>query len=71
MALTKNVGGMDRTIRIVLGLLFLSIGLLGNLGTAGKTISFVLAAIGLVTGFVQFCPLSALLGINTCKTSRG
>jgi hypothetical protein len=70
MALAKNVGGIDRTLRIVLGLLFLAIGLFGNLGTLGKTISFVLAAIGLVTGFVQFCPLNALLGINSCKTSR-
>ncbi len=70
MALAKNVGGIDRTIRIVLGLLFLAIGLFGNLGTMGKTISYVLAAIGLVTGFVHYCPLNALLGINTCKTRK-
>jgi hypothetical protein len=70
MAFAKNVGGMDRTLRIVLGLLFLAIGMFGNLGTLGKTISYVLAAIGLVTGFVNYCPLNALLGINTCKPSR-
>jgi hypothetical protein len=70
MTLAKNVGGVDRTLRIVLGLLFLSIGLFGNLGTAGKTLSFVLAAAGLITGFLNYCPLNALLGINTCKTRK-
>ncbi len=70
MALAKNVGGIDRTARIVLGLLFLSIGLFGNLGAVGKTISFVLAAVGLITGFLNYCPLNALLGINTCKWKK-
>ena len=70
MAMTKNVGGADRTVRIVLGLLFLSIGLFGDFGVAGKTVAFVLAAVGLVTGFLNFCPLNALLGINSCKTKR-
>ena len=70
MALVKNVGGVDRRVRIILGLLFLSIGLFGDLGTVGKTISFVLAAVGLVTGFLNYCPLNALLGINSCKTKR-
>jgi hypothetical protein len=70
MALAKNVGRVDRTVRIVLGLLFLSIGLFSNLGTIGKTISLVLAAVGLVTGFLNYCPLNALLGINTCKTRK-
>ncbi|MCI0525825.1 MAG: DUF2892 domain-containing protein [Nitrospira sp.] len=70
MALAHNVGGVDRTVRIVLGLLFLSIGLFGNLGTVGETISFVLAAAGLITGFLNYCPLNALLGINTCNTRK-
>lgn len=67
MVLVKNVGVFDRTIRIVLGLLFLSIGLFGDLGTMGKTISYVLAAVGLATGFARSCPVNALLGIDTCK----
>ena len=70
MALVKNVGGVDRRVRIILGLLFLSIGLFGDLGTVGKTISFVLAAVGLVTGFVNYCPLNSLLGINSSKIKR-
>jgi hypothetical protein len=70
MAITKNVGGIDRTTRIVLGLLFLSIGLFGEIGAGGKTISFVLAAVGLITGLLNYCPLNALLGMNTCKTKK-
>jgi len=70
MTLPKNVGGIDRKVRIVFGLLFISIGLFGNLGPGGKTIVFVLAAIGLITGFLNYCPLNSLLSINTCKTRK-
>lgn len=70
VAFEKNVGGLDRKVRIILGLLFLSIGLFGNLGPAGTAISLVLAAIGIATGYLNYCPLNALLGINSCKTRK-
>ncbi len=70
MALKKNVGGMDRKIRIILGLFFLSIGIFGNLGVTGTIISFGLAAIGLITGYGHYCPLNALFGFNSCMTGK-
>jgi len=62
-----NVGGVDRTGRIILGIVLLLVGFFAPLSTIWQTIIFIVAAIALVTGIVQFCPANALLGINTCK----
>jgi hypothetical protein len=64
--MTCNVGGAERPIRIGLGLLAVAAGLLGGFSS---TIAGAMLGMGLVlvvTGLVGFCPLSTLLGINTC-----
>ena len=71
MAMIQNVGGMDRTARIVGGLIFLMIGLLVPMITVLKVIVYLLAAVGLVTGILQLCPVNALMGINTKKSKTG
>ncbi|MBF0190706.1 MAG: DUF2892 domain-containing protein [Magnetococcales bacterium] len=56
-----NVGGIDRILRIVVGLLLLSqvfLGLHTPLGLIG--------IVPLLTGLFKFCPFYPLLGINTC-----
>lgn len=65
-----NVGGMDRTGRIVLGVVLLIVGLAAPVGAMWQIVLLVLAAVALVTAFVRFCPANALLGINTCKTEE-
>ena len=66
--MTANVGGIDRTRRIVVGivliaLFFLLEGPARYLGLVG------LVALG--TGLLSFCPLYAVLGINTCPMKKG
>ncbi len=65
-----NVGGTDRTLRIVGGIGLLILGYfaqtLGITQTWQWTI-YALGAISLVTGVITICPLYALLGLNTCK----
>lgn len=59
-----NVGNTDRVIRIILGL---------GIITAGFYFKNWLGLIGLVpliTAFVKFCPLYAILGINTCPAKK-
>jgi hypothetical protein len=56
-----NVGGIDKTLRIALGLVLLAVGAFGPLGWWG-----LVGLVPLVTGFVSFCPLYTLLGLNTC-----
>jgi hypothetical protein len=62
-----NVGGIDRIGRIVVGIVLLVVGLAAPISAMWQIVALVVAAIALITAVVQFCPLNALLGINTCK----
>ena len=56
-----NVGGIDKTLRIIAGL-----GIIG----AGVVMGSWWGAVGLVpllTGLVNFCPAYAIFGLKTCK----
>lgn len=58
-----NVGGIDRTMRIVIGSLLLLVSMTSNaIGLWG-----VLGMIPIVSGFMRFCPLYAVIGVSTCK----
>ena len=56
-----NEGGVDRILRVVVGIAVLSLAFIGP-----KTPWAYLGIIPLLTGMVGFCPLYALLGVNTC-----
>lgn len=60
-----NEGAVDRILRIIVGLVVLSLAFIGP-----QTAWGYLGVIPLLTGIVGFCPLYALLGINTCKVPR-
>ena len=66
--MTCNVGGVERRIRILLGILMLVIGVFANLSLIGTAIVLMLGGIALVTGVIGYCPLWALMGMNTCPT---
>ncbi|MDP1681428.1 MAG: DUF2892 domain-containing protein [Burkholderiales bacterium] len=61
-----NVGGIDRTGRIVLGIVLLLVGLVAPIDMAWRIVALVFAGIALVTATVRFCPANAIIGINTC-----
>jgi hypothetical protein len=66
-----NMGTADRIIRVVLALLF---ALLYFTGTVTGTFGVVLLVLGVVfvlTSVVSFCPLYALVGLNTCGAGKG
>jgi len=68
LAITKNVGGIDRVLRIVVGIILLMLVLLAFVGP--KTPWAYLGFIGLLpllTGIFGYCGPYKLLGINTCK----
>jgi hypothetical protein len=58
----KNEGTVDRALRVVFGLVVLSLVFVGP-QTAWGWVGLV----PLVTGLVGFCPLYSVLGINTCS----
>lgn len=60
-----NEGGPDRVLRVIVGLGVLSLAFVGP-----QTPWAYLGAIPLLTGIVGFCPIYALLGINTCGVRK-
>ena len=60
--MNRNVGQIDRTLRIVLGLVLLGLAFTGH-----YTPWTWLGVLPLVTGLIGWCPRYSLLGINTCK----
>ena len=66
----KNMGNADRIIRIAAAIVF---GILYFTGTITGTLGIILLIFGavfLLTSFVGFCPLYALLGMNTCSNTN-
>ena len=57
-----NVGGIDRILRITIGLALIAAAASGTVGWWGW-----LGAVPLITGIVGWCPPYALLGFNSCK----
>jgi hypothetical protein len=58
----RNVGNLDRIIRIAIGLVLVGLALAGSIGWWGY-----LGIIPLLAGLVGNCPVYTLLGISTCK----
>lgn len=65
------MGSADRIIRIIIAAVVLGL-FLANIvtGTLG-IILLVAAGIFLLTSFIGFCPLYALVGIKTCPANGG
>ncbi len=64
--LALNEGTVDRAVRIVIGLVLLSLVFLGP-----KTAWGYLGLIPLATGLSGSCPLYSVLGIDTCRMKPG
>lgn len=61
----KNVGNIDRVIRVVAGLA-LAYGAYAAEGPAVYILA-VAAGAAIITGLIGYCGLYTLFGINTCK----
>lgn len=69
----RNVGTLDRIIRLGLGVVLLPTGLFllnGLQGNAAGIVTAVLGGIGLFTGTTGFCLLYIPLGINTYEKEK-
>lgn len=60
-----NVGGIDRILRIVVGLALVAWALFAN-GPVWAWIGIV----PLATGAIGFCPLYPMIGMSTCSTKK-
>jgi hypothetical protein len=63
--MTKNIGNIERIIRIVGGLVLIALAATGTVGVWGWV-----GLVPLATGLTGWCPPYSLLGINTCKNKN-
>jgi hypothetical protein len=65
--MAANVGGIDRTLRIVVGIAVLALFFVleGN-----ARYWALLGFVPLFTGLFRFCPVYTLLGVNTCSMTK-
>lgn len=69
MAFQKNVGSIDKTIRLIVGLLLVAFSIFGaGLSTTLGLVALVIGLVLSVTGVVNFCPLFKVLGISSIKS---
>jgi hypothetical protein len=63
--MNKNIGVIERIIRIVAGIGILSLVFMGP-----ETKWGYIGIIPLATGLIGLCPLYSLFGFSTCKTCK-
>lgn len=63
----RNVGGVDRLLRVVAGLALLACGYRNRDSTVG-TLAFVAGSDVFATAVIGRCPVNALFGIDTCQS---
>ncbi|GGE45170.1 YgaP family membrane protein [Actibacterium pelagium] len=62
--LKKNVGGIDRTLRIVVGLALLAA------FAFTQNLWFLIGIVPLATGLMSSCPLYSIVGLSTCPMKK-
>lgn len=69
--LRRNVGGIDRVLRVTLGAIFFVAGLLllGGKASVGLAV-IVVGLLILLTGIVRFCVLYIPFGVSTAQTDK-
>lgn len=65
--MTKNMGTVDKTIRIGVALIILALYFMGKLPGAWAIALLVVALIFVATSFMSFCPMYLPLKISTNK----
>ncbi len=62
--MTKNVGSIERLLRIIIGAALVAWAYFGGVTWA------YLGVVPLLTGLVGWCPPYAIFGISTCKMKK-
>lgn len=60
-----NVGGIDKILRVVVGVALVGLAATGTIGIWGW-----IGVVPLATGLIGWCPLYPLLGLSTCPMKK-
>jgi hypothetical protein len=61
--MNKNVGGIDRTVRVVVGVVLVVLAATGTVGAWGYV-----GIVPILTGAIGWCPAYLPFGFSSCKT---
>jgi hypothetical protein len=64
--MSRNEGSVDRVLRVIVGLILLSLVFVGP-----QTLWGLIGLVPLTTGLIGRCPVYYVLGITTCPTKNG
>ncbi|WP_019645460.1 YgaP family membrane protein [Novispirillum itersonii] len=60
--MNRNVGGIDRALRVIVGVALIGLAVTGTVGWWGY-----LGAVPLLTGLIGWCPAYLPFGLKTCR----
>ena len=64
--MTRDEGKLDRTLRVILGFILLSLVFVGPQSLWG-----LVGLVPLATGLIGTCPIYSVLGVSTCPVKNG
>jgi len=65
----KNIGTIDRIVRLVLAVIISVLYFTHTITGTFGIVLIVLAGVFVLTSLISFCPLYALVGLSTCTCS--
>ena len=65
--MSANVGSADRSIRVILGLVLITLAFMAGWSMLANIISAVIGIVLIATALFRFCPAYRLFGFRTCK----
>lgn len=71
MIKNKNMGSVDRIIRLIIAIVFLILIMLGVIKGIGIVVFSIISAFFIFTVIFRYCPMYALVGIHTLRTKSG
>ena len=63
--MNANVGGIDKVLRIVVGIVLIGLAALGIVGAWGW-----IGVVPLLTGLIRWRPVYPILGMNSCPMKK-
>lgn len=65
MTIHRNVGGVDRAVRLAIGAVLPLAAALAPMGSGWRVVAGTVGGIALATALGGYCPLNQLLGVDT------
>lgn len=67
--MTRNMGGLDRGLRVALGLALLAFAIFNPLAVGWSWVGWI-GVVPLLTSAIGWCPAYSLVGLSTCPMKK-